>query len=58
MTADYDIWFRDPHLLIQEMITNPEFKGQFDFTPYKNTAWMVSIDFRTSCQETGHGNKQ
>ena len=35
MTADYDIWFRDPHLLIQEMIANPEFKGQFDFTPYQ-----------------------
>ena len=35
MTANYDIWFHDPHLLIQEMIANPEFKGQFDFTPYQ-----------------------
>ena len=24
----------------------------------KNTAWMISTDFRTSCQRTGHGNKQ
>ena len=24
----------------------------------KNTVRMVSIDFRTSCQETGYGNKQ
>ena len=34
-TADYDIWFRNPHLLVQELIANPEFKGQFDFTPYQ-----------------------
>ena len=34
-TANYDIWFCDPHLLIQEMIANPEFKSQFDFMPYQ-----------------------
>ena len=34
-TADYDIWFRDPRLLVQALIANPEFKGQFDFTPYQ-----------------------
>lgn len=34
-TADYDIWFRDPRLLVQELIANPEFKGQFDFTPFQ-----------------------
>ena len=35
MSADYDIWFHDPHLLIHEIIGNPKFKGQFDFTPYQ-----------------------
>ena len=35
MTADYNIWFWDPSLLVQELITNPEFKGQFDFVPYQ-----------------------
>ena len=30
-TADYDIWFHNPHLLIQEMIANPEFKGSIRF---------------------------
>lgn len=34
-TADYNIWFYDPCLLIQKMIANPEFKDQFDFTPYQ-----------------------
>ena len=35
MTADYNIWFWDPSLLVQELITNPKFKGQFDFVPYQ-----------------------
>ena len=35
MTADYNIWFWDPSLLVRELITNPEFKGQFDFVPYQ-----------------------
>ena len=34
-TANYDIWFRDPRLLVHEMIGNPEFKDNFDFTPYQ-----------------------
>ena len=34
-TADYDIWFHDAHLLIQEMISNPDFAGEFDFAPYQ-----------------------
>ena len=34
-TDDYDIWFRNPHLLIQELIANPKFNGQFDFTPFQ-----------------------
>ena len=34
-TDDYDIWFHNPHLLVQELIANPEFNGQFDFTPFQ-----------------------
>ena len=33
-TADYDIWFCDPCLLVHEMIGNPEFKHEFEYTPY------------------------
>ena len=36
-TANYDIWFRDLHLLVQELIANPKFKGQFDFMPEYST---------------------
>lgn len=34
MTADYDVWFRDPRILVQNMISNPEFDGEFDYAPY------------------------
>ena len=33
-TADYDIWFCDPRLLVHKMIGNPEFKHEFEYTPY------------------------
>ena len=33
-TADYGIWFWDACLLIQEMISNPDFTREFDFVPY------------------------
>ena len=35
-TADYDIWFHDAHLLVQEMISNPDFTGEFDFVPFQD----------------------
>ena len=31
---DYDVWFRDPDVVIQNMLNNPDFDGQFDYTPY------------------------
>ena len=34
-TTDYNIWFHDAHLLVQEMLANPNFAGEFDFVPYQ-----------------------
>jgi Plavaka transposase len=33
MTAEYEVWFRDPHLVIKNMIGNPDYKDGFDTTP-------------------------
>ena len=33
-TANYDIWFCDAHLLVQEMISNPDFANGFEYMPY------------------------
>ncbi|KAG1809839.1 uncharacterized protein HD556DRAFT_1428103 [Suillus plorans] len=34
MKATYDVWFRDPRLLIHNMLTNPDFDGEIEYTPY------------------------
>jgi hypothetical protein len=33
MTAVYDVWYRDPLLVLEQQIANPDFAGEFDFTP-------------------------
>ncbi|KAM6501746.1 hypothetical protein JOM56_001723, partial [Amanita muscaria] len=34
MEAEYDVWYRDPRKLIHELISNPDFKGEFDYAPF------------------------
>lgn len=31
---DYEVWFRDPDVVIRNMLDNPDFNGQFDYVPY------------------------
>ncbi|KAG2337208.1 hypothetical protein BDR05DRAFT_978582 [Suillus weaverae] len=31
MTSEYDVWFRDPRLLMQNILSNPDFKDEFDY---------------------------
>jgi hypothetical protein len=33
MLTKHDIWFCDPHVLIKNMLANPDYKGQIDYTP-------------------------
>ena len=33
MTAEYDVWFRDPRQLVHNLISNPDFKEEFDYAP-------------------------
>ena len=33
MTAEYEVWFRDPRSLIHNILSNPDFKDEFDYTP-------------------------
>lgn len=30
----YDVWHRDPDIVIANMLNNPDFNGEFDMTPY------------------------
>ncbi|KAF8872810.1 hypothetical protein BD779DRAFT_1613747 [Infundibulicybe gibba] len=31
--AEYDVWFRDPRLVLQEQLKNPDFAKEMDFAP-------------------------
>lgn len=32
--AEYDIWYRDPKVVMRNMLSNPDFAREFDTTPY------------------------
>ncbi|KAI6010048.1 hypothetical protein BKA83DRAFT_4467659 [Pisolithus microcarpus] len=35
MHDEYDIWFRDPHKVVQNMLANPEFSKGMDYRPFR-----------------------
>ena len=35
INKEYEVFFRDPQYLIQMLIKNPDFDGEFDFVPYQ-----------------------
>lgn len=61
MTTEYEFWFRDPHKLVQNMVSNPNFKDEFDYSPFHdydqdgthrfcdlmsgNWAWRQAVNF-------------
>ncbi|KAG2042019.1 hypothetical protein BDR03DRAFT_839831, partial [Suillus americanus] len=36
MTANYDVWFRDPRLLVHHMLSNPDFATETKYVPYQD----------------------
>jgi len=62
MSSEYDVWFRDPRCLVQNLISNPDFLGEFDYSPLReydadgnrryqnfmsgNWAWKQAVCFR------------
>jgi len=34
MEAEYYVWYRDPRKLIHNLISNPDFKDEFDYMPF------------------------
>jgi hypothetical protein len=35
MEAEYEVWFRDPRIIVQNMLSNPDFKSDFDYVPFQ-----------------------
>ncbi|KAG2754832.1 hypothetical protein P692DRAFT_20720601 [Suillus brevipes Sb2] len=38
MTESYDVWFRDPHQVVQNMLANPDYAQEVDLRPYREFA--------------------
>ncbi|KAG2368314.1 hypothetical protein BDR07DRAFT_1448401 [Suillus spraguei] len=36
MKATYEVWFPNPHLLIHNILANPDFDGKIEYTPYQD----------------------
>ncbi|KAG1728409.1 hypothetical protein EDD22DRAFT_982701 [Suillus occidentalis] len=36
MDVTYDVWFRDPCLLLHDMLGNPDFNGEMEYVPYRD----------------------
>ncbi|KAF7969588.1 hypothetical protein HWV62_26903 [Athelia sp. TMB] len=34
MTQDFEVWYRDPRELIKNLLSNPDFDGEFDYSPF------------------------
>jgi hypothetical protein len=34
MEAQYETWFRDPRQLVKNLLSNPDFKDEFDYSPF------------------------
>lgn len=35
MEDSYDVWFRDPHKVVRNMLANPDFATEIDLRPYR-----------------------
>ena len=35
MQAEFDVWFRDPRNLVHNLLSNPDFKADFDYAPFQ-----------------------
>jgi hypothetical protein len=35
MEVEYEIWFRDPRLLVRNLLSNPDFESGFDYAPFQ-----------------------
>ena len=38
MTEEHEVWFRNSVTLLENLLSNPDFKDGFDYTPYQERA--------------------
>ena len=71
MLQEYEAWFRDPVQLIRNLVANPDFADEFDYTPYHeydhqgthrfqdfmsgDWAWREAVCSLIATSESSHG---
>jgi hypothetical protein len=58
MEQTYEIHFRDPRQLFLNMLANPTFAEDFDYTPMRIFDIMEVDDMSISCLATGLGSRR
>jgi hypothetical protein len=33
MQSEFDVWYRDPRTIVKNLLSNPDFDGEFDYSP-------------------------
>ena len=41
MTAEYDVWFHDPKVMLEHQLMNPDFKGEINLSEYMAATWQT-----------------
>lgn len=51
MRDQHEVWFRDPRLVLQEMLANPDFDSEFEYVPVRE--FVGGIERRYTDYMTG-----
>ncbi|KAG1859730.1 hypothetical protein F4604DRAFT_1684671 [Suillus subluteus] len=52
MDDEYDVWYRDPRLMAHNMLANPTYKKEIDYTPFQQRAQPAASPLLDSIQTT------
>ena len=56
-TEDFTIWFRNPWMVIHNLLSNPDFNNGLIMHHSRSMTKTETINMRISCWETGAGGK-
>ena len=46
MDAEYEVWFCNPHILIHNILSNPDFDGELDYVPIQEYDMQGDYQFK------------
>lgn len=52
MDAEYDVWYRNPHTVLRNQLSNPDFEGEIDYSPVR----VFDVNGKRQWQNVMSGN--